>query len=103
MKSKYDMIESMLRTTDKDSHILYDIFKGLYEAIGVSFLELCCNADLIEINGTPVLDIPFESYEIDEQLFYNIVNEHTKGLPKRKKRQIRNTVLLGCSPKFIKQ
>lgn len=101
--TKYDMIETMLRTTDKDSRILYDILKGLYEAIGVSFLELCCNAELIEVNGVPALDIPFESYEINEQLFYKIVNEHTVGLPKWKKQQIRNTVLLGCSPKFTKQ
>ena len=42
------------------------------------------------------------NYEISEDLFNQILDRHLKGkrITKLKQRMIRNTVLLGCSPRF---
>jgi hypothetical protein len=43
-------------------------------------------------------------YEIEESNFEKILDSHLKGrrIAKLKQRMIRNTILMGCSPKFKK-
>lgn len=67
-----------------------------------SFDELLKNSTVNEIGQR---EIPFMDYEIEESVFAEIVEDTTK-LYKIKhkilKQSFKNTVLMGCSPKFKK-
>lgn len=87
---------------DKESKIIWEIYRKLYEAATPSadFDELVANAS---VNDRGQKEIDFNSYKLDEKVFHEImedeINKH-KRLPKWKKQMIRNTLLLGCSPKY---
>lgn len=89
---------------NKIDKTLLKIYQDLYEAStpSANFNDLLYNAGYNEL-GQKVID--FNSYEISEEDFENIVKEDLKSvkLPKWVKQQIRNSVLLGCSPKFKKK
>lgn len=67
-----------------------------------SFDELLKNST---VNDRGQREIPFMDYEIEESVFDEIVEDTTK-LYKIKhkilKQSFRNTILMGCSPKFKK-
>ena len=66
-----------------------------------SFDELLKNAEINEFNQK-VID--YLSYEIDEELFDEIVNDTIKlfFITGSNKERFRRSILLGCSPKFKK-
>lgn len=86
---------------NKVEKIILNIYQDLYEASTPSedFNFLLANAGYNEL-GQKVID--FNSYEISEQDFERIVKEDLQGvkLPKHVKQGIKNSILLGCSPKF---
>jgi len=68
----------------------------------VSFDELLKNST---INQEGQREIPFMDYEIEESNFNEIVNDTIKVYKIKGsilKQNFRNTILLGCSPKFKK-
>jgi hypothetical protein len=88
----------------KEQQIIWDIYKDLYK-------ESTPSADfdkLVEeapINSMGEKDIGFMNHVISESKFDEILDRHLKGhrITKLKQLMIRNTVLLGCSPKFKKE
>jgi hypothetical protein len=88
----------------KEQQIIWDIYKDLYK-------ESTPSADfdkLVEeapINSMGEKDIGFMNHAISESKFDEILDRHLKGrrITKLKQLMIRNTVLLGCSPKFKKE
>jgi hypothetical protein len=88
----------------KEQKIIWDIYKDLYK-------ESTPSADfdkLVEeapINSMGEKDIGFMNHVISESKFDEILDKHLKGsrITKLKQLMIRNTVLLGCSPKFKKE
>lgn len=92
-----------MEATKKEEALIWDIYRELYK-------ESTPSADfdkLVEeapIDGSGRKYIAFMDYSIPESLFEEILDRHLKGhkLTKLKQRMIRNTVLLGCSPKFTK-
>lgn len=52
-------------------------------------------------NENNQLVIPFMDYEIDENLYYKIVEKYAKRIrPKHRYHALKTTIALGCSPKF---
>lgn len=90
--------------TSKEDKILLKIYQDLYKAStpSANFDELMANAPLNERNQK-VID--FMAYEISEKEFNEILESNLKGVrePKYRKQMYRNTILLGCSPKFKKE
>jgi hypothetical protein len=88
----------------KEQQIIWDIYRDLYK-------ESTPNADFDKLveeaptNSVGQKDIGFMNYEIPESKFNEILDRHLKGrrITKLKQRMLRNTVLLGCSPKFKKE
>lgn len=88
----------------KEQQIIWDIYRDLYK-------ESTPNADfdkLVEeapINSIGQKDIGFMNHTISESKFDEILDKHLKcsRITKLKQLMIRNTVLLGCSPKFKKE
>jgi hypothetical protein len=88
----------------KEQQIIWDIYRDLYK-------EATPNADFDKLvkeaptNSIGQKDIGFMNYEIPESKFNEILDRHLKGrrITKLKQRMLRNTVLLGCSPKFKKE
>ena len=80
-----------------------ECYRKLYKASTPSadFDELVNNASIDE-NGQKVID--FMAYEICEYEFSEIVSDVIKEYKIRSHRQdlFKNTILLGCSPKFKK-
>jgi len=64
-----------------------------------NFQELMDNAT---INERGQKEIPFNDHEIEEELFNNIINIVVKKYKFKnwEARALKNSVLLGCSPKF---
>lgn len=57
--------------------------------------------DEAEKNENDQLVIPFMDYEIDENLYYKIVKKYAKRIrPEYRYQAFKNTIALGCSPKF---
>lgn len=89
--------------TKKEEKIMWDIYVDIYKMSTPS-------ADFSELVGKAPMDssgrkyIDFMSYEIEEGVFDKILDSHLKGrrITKLKQRMIRNTILMGCSPKFKK-
>jgi hypothetical protein len=85
----------------KEQQIIWDIYRDLYK-------EATPNVDFDKLveesptNSVGQKDIGFMNYEIPESKFNEILDRHLKGrrITKLKQRMLRNTVLLGCSPKF---
>lgn len=74
-----------------------ELFK--HSTPSADFEQLVENADINEC-GQKVID--FMSYEIDEELYDSIVESMIKKhkLKGYKIQQFKNTIALGCSPKF---
>jgi hypothetical protein len=87
----------------KEQQIIWDIYRDLYKASSPS-------ADFDKlVEEAPTDDsgrkyIAFMDYQIEESLFNEILDKHLKGrrITKIKQRMFRNTILMGCSPKFKK-
>lgn len=86
---------------NKIDKILLKIYQDLYKASTPSadFNELMEKAEINE-RGQKVID--FNAYEISEENYNDILESNLKSIrePKYKKQMIRNTIALGCSPKF---
>lgn len=93
----------MIYATAKEEEAMRECYRKLYKASTPSadFDELVNNASIDE-NGQKVID--FMAYEICEYEFSEIVDEVIKKHKIRSHRQdlFKNTILLGCSPKFKK-
>jgi hypothetical protein len=87
------------KTYDKE---IMHCYRQLYahSTPAASFDELVENAKVNEVGQK---QIDFMSYEIDESLAIDIINQTIKDFkikPKYKQQQFRTTIYLGCSPKF---
>jgi|LakMenEpi03Aug12_release.lakeMendotaPanAssembly.Ray.scaffolds.fasta_scaffold1673646_1 hypothetical protein len=86
---------------NKTDQIIWDIYRELYKnsTPSVDFDEL---VNAAEENSEGQKVIPFNDYEISEEEFNRIIEEQLKGkrLTKLTKQRIRNTCILGCSPRF---
>jgi hypothetical protein len=83
--------------------LITNIYRELYKnsTPSADFDELVKNATTNELGQ---LEIPSMDYEISEEIFNEIVETNLKQnrLSKWYKNGIRNTIMLGCSPKFKK-
>ena len=93
----------MIYVTPIEEEAMRECYRKLYKASTPSadFDELVNNASIDE-NGQKVID--FMAYEICEYEFSEIVSDVIKEYKIRSHRQdlFKNTILLGCSPKFKK-
>ena len=93
----------MIYATAKEEEAMRECYRKLYKAStpSANFDELVNNASIDE-NGQKVID--FMAYEICEYEFSEIMSNVIKEYKIRKHRQdlFKNTILLGCSPKFKK-
>ena len=93
----------MIYVTAKEEEAMRECYRKLYKASTppADFDELVNNASIDE-NGQKVID--FMAYEICEYEFSEIVSDVIKEYKIRSHRQdlFKNTILLGCSPKFKK-
>lgn len=89
--------------TKKEEQIIWDIYVDIYKMSTPSadFNEL---VDKAPMDDRGRKEIYFMNYEIEEYVFDKILDSHLKGrrITKLKQRMIRNTILMGCSPKFKK-
>lgn len=89
----------MKRTYDKElMHCYRQLFA--HSTPAASFDELVENARVNEVGQK---QIDFMSYEIDESVADEIIEQTIKDFkikPKYVQQQFRNTIYLGCSPKF---
>lgn len=93
-----------MEATKKEEALIWGIYQELYK-------ESTPSADFDKLVEEAPVDssgrkyIAFMDYEIPESKFNEILDKHLKGrrITKLKQRMIRNTVLMGCSPKFTKQ
>jgi hypothetical protein len=90
-----------MEATKKEEQIFWDIYRDLFKEATPSgdFDKLVEEAP---VNSNGQKDIGFMNYEITEDLFNQILDRHLKGrrVTKLRKQMIRNTILLGCSPRF---
>ncbi len=84
-----------MQATKKEEGIILDIYRELYK-------ESTPIGDFDKLISSEKKDVFFMDYEIPEETFFKILESHLKGkrITKLKKQAIRNTILLGCSPKF---
>jgi hypothetical protein len=90
--------------TKKEEDLIWGIYRELYK-------ESTPSADFDKLVEEAPVDssgrkyIAFRDYEIPENKFNEILDKQLKGrrITKLKQRMIRNTILLGCSPKFKKE
>lgn len=91
----------MIQATKKEEAIIWDIYRDLFKEATPSadFDKLVEKAPIDDMGRK---DINFMDYEIEESVFDKILNKHLKGrrITKLKQRMFRNTILMGCSPKF---
>ena len=89
--------------TAKEEEAIRECYRKLYKASTppADFDELMNNASIDE-NGEKVID--FMAHEICEYEFSEIMSDVIKQYKIRSHRQdlFKNTILLGCSPKFKK-
>ena len=93
----------MIYVTAKEEEAMRECYRKLYKASTPSadFDELVNNASIDE-NGQKVID--YNAHEICEYEFSEIMSDVIKEYKIRPHRQdlFKNTILLGCSPKFKK-
>lgn len=93
--------ENKISQVKKDKHF-YECMKELY-ARSTPVGDFDNLMETSPLNHMGQIDIPFNNYEIDEKLFYEITEKHEKTIkPKWKRRGFLASVSLGCSPKFKK-
>lgn len=85
----------------REEELVLEIYRELFAASTppADFDELVKNAT---INKQGQREIPFMDHEIDEGEFHKILNDklNKSRISKYKKQMVRNTIFLGCSPKF---
>ena len=93
----------MMYVTAKEEEAIRECYRKLYKASTppADFDELMNNASIDE-NGEKVID--YNAHEICEYEFSEIMSDVIKQYKIRSHRQdlFKNTILLGCSPKFKK-
>jgi hypothetical protein len=93
----------MIYATPKEKEALTECYRKLYKASSPSanFDKLIKNATINE-NGEKIID--YNAYEICEYEFFEIISDIIKEYKIKTHRQdlFKNTILLGCSPKFKK-
>jgi len=93
----------MSLATKKEEQAIHECYRKLYKASTppADFDELLKNATTNE-NGKKVID--YNAHEICEYEFSEIMSDVIKQYKIRSHRQdlFKNTILLGCSPKFKK-
>jgi len=89
------------RQSEKIDKVMTDIYQELYEKSTPKgdFHMMVQNAKLNEF-GQKI--IPFNEYEIEENVFEEIIEKHLKATKfvAYIKKSITRGILLGCSPKF---
>lgn len=88
---------------EKLKKLIYDCYEEMFQASTptASFYELLEKAETNE-EGQKI--IPFMDYEIFQEEFNKILEKYSKKVrPKYRKQAFKNTVSLGCSPKFAKE
>lgn len=90
--------------SNKTEELLVNIYQELYEnsTPSANFKELVENAEVNEL-GQKV--IPFDDFIINDDKMMEIIKKHldTTNLPNYQRETIKNTILLGCSPKSIRK
>ena len=93
----------MVYVTTKEEEAMRECYRKLYKASTppADFDELLKNASIDE-NGQKVID--YNAHEICEYEFSKIMSDVIKEYKIRTHKQdlFKNTILLGCSPKFKK-
>jgi hypothetical protein len=87
---------------EKETKIMFDIYRQMYkEATPSADFDVLMEESPINEKGQKVID--FLSYSLAQNRQDEIIEEHLKGrrLTKIKKQMIRNSTILGCSPKGI--
>lgn len=114
---KNNLTNEDIHIQNLEQEIINDIImniKKIDEAIKNCYIQIYNNSEpkadfnvllneaTIDEFGRKVID--FNSYEIDEAIFNDIVNKIIKeyNFVGYKKKQFYNTILLGCSPRFKK-
>ncbi len=89
---------------EKIDYIIWSIYRELYKNSypSVDFDVLFMKAKRNQWNQK---DINYSEYSIEEKIFNEIVDRITNKfkLKKHQKEMIHRSVLLGCSPKFLKK
>lgn len=88
---------------DKIENALWDCYRDLYaNSTPKGDFDLLVKEATINERGQKV--IPFDSYEIDENLFQQIIKDSIKKhkIPRRLHHAFSVAIHLGCSPRFAK-
>jgi hypothetical protein len=86
---------------NKTDKLVLDCYRELFKRSepSVNFDDLLKEA---KVNEFGQKEIPFMEYEIDEKVFYEILKKYSNKMVSYKRNLFENTILLGCSPRFIK-
>lgn len=85
----------------KEEQLILDCYRELYKKAipSANFDELVEKAT---INKRGEKEIQFNNYEIDDTLLHEIIDKHAEKIKiKWRSLRIKNTILLGCSPKSV--
>lgn len=89
-----------MTSSKKIKDIVWDIYRDLY-----AHSEPQGDFDML-VDNAPIMDdgrkyIPYDDYEIEQDVMMEIINRHLSlhKLRKIDKQSIRASILLGCSPK----
>ena len=85
----------------KEEKLMWECYRELFAKATPSadFNELVANAT---INERGEKEIPFMDYEIDDKLLHDIIDKYANQLKYKWMRiRLKNTILLGCSPRSI--
>lgn len=92
-----------MKATNKEEQAFQECYELLYENSEpkADFKKLVEEAEFNE-RGQKVID--FNAYEIEEEKFYEILEDVIKryNIKSYRAQAFRNAILLGCSPKFKK-
>jgi len=92
-----------MKATNKEEQAFQECYELLYENSEpkADFKKL---VDEAEFNERGQKEIDFNAYEIEEEKFYEILEDVIKRykIKSYRAQAFRNAILLGCSPKFKK-
>lgn len=91
--------EHKINEVKKAKHF-YECMKELYaNSTPVGDFDKLMETSPLNQHGQ--IDIPFNDFSIDEELFKEIIEKHEKKIkPKWKRREFSAGIYLGCSPKL---
>lgn len=99
--TRKELIENILNPQTDEDRVILNTYKQIYDAIGVDFVDLVKNGKMIkDFKGAAQIEIPFMDYEIDREVMESTIDFNAKSLPSLHRDGFRNTILLGCSPRF---